>query len=296
MKPILVFGKNGQVGHALQRQLARLGSVQALDRAACDVAKADDIRRAIRESAPAVIVNAAAYTAVDQAESDEAACTAINATAPGVMAEEAKRAGALLVHYSTDYVFDGGKSGAWREDDAMRPVNAYGRSKLGGDLAISASGARHLILRVAWVYSATGKNFAKTILRLAAERDKLTIVDDQFGAPTAADFIAEMTAEVIEVFLAQEKNLSGVYHLAPGGVASWHQFALALVQEARRQGLAVKVRDEQVLPIPSKDFPTPARRPANSVLDTGKLQQLLGRAMPDWREDVARVVKELARG
>jgi dTDP-4-dehydrorhamnose reductase len=298
MKPILVLGKNGQVGHALLRALVRLGPVQALDRAGCDVAKADDIRHAIRSHEPAVIVNAAAYTAVDQAESDEAASTAINATAPGVMAEEAKRVGALLVHYSTDYVFDGGKNGAWREDDATNPVNAYGRSKLGGDLAIAAVGGRHLILRVAWVYSATGKNFAKTILRLAAERDKLTIVSDQFGAPTSADFIAEMTAEAIAAYLAQEKAgaaPSGVYHLAPSGVASWHAFAVALVQEARRQGLPVKVSDEAVLPILSKEYPTPARRPANSALDTGKLQQLLGRAMPDWREDVARVVKELAK-
>lgn len=298
MKPILVLGKNGQVGHALQGALAGLGPVQALDRTACDVANVDDIRRAIRAQAPAVIVNAAAYTAVDQAESDEAAATAINATAPGVMAEEAKRLGALLVHYSTDYVFDGAKAGAWREDDATSPVNAYGRSKLGGDLAISAVGGRHLILRVAWVYSATGKNFAKTILRLAAERDKLTIVSDQFGAPTSAAFIAALTAEAITTFLAQEQagaaSPSGVYHLAPSGVASWHAFALALVQEARRQGLPVKVSDEGVAPIPSKDYPTPARRPANSALDTGKLQRLLGHAMPDWREDVVRVVRELA--
>jgi dTDP-4-dehydrorhamnose reductase len=296
-KPILLLGKNGQVGHALQGALAALGPVQALDRAACDVAKADDIRRAIRSHAPAVIVNAAAYTAVDQAESDEAAAAAINATAPGVMAEEARSLGALLVHYSTDYVFDGAKAGAWREDDATGPVNAYGRSKLGGDLAISAAGGRHLILRVAWVYSATGRNFAKTILRLAAERDRLTIVSDQFGAPTSAEFIAKMTAEAIAAFLAQEQAgaaPSGVYHLAPSGVASWHAFAVALVQEARRQGLPVKVSDEAVAPIASKDYPTPARRPANSALDTGKLQKLLGHAMPDWREDVTRVVRELA--
>jgi dTDP-4-dehydrorhamnose reductase len=293
MKTILLFGKNGQVGQALQRSLAHLGPVRAIDRASCDLNRIDDIRSVVRATDPAVIVNAAAYTAVDQAEGDEAACTRINATAPAVMAEEAKRLGALMVHYSTDYVFDGQTPQPYREDDQPNPLNVYGRTKLAGDIAVASQGP-HIILRVAWVYSATGKNFARTILRLAAERDRLTIVHDQFGAPTSANLIAETTASVIEKSFNQSGAApSGTYHLAPAGTASWHRFAVELVGEARRQGHPVRVNDEGIVPIPSTDFPTPARRPANSVLSTAKLQLLLGRSLPDWRDDVRRVVSEL---
>jgi dTDP-4-dehydrorhamnose reductase len=299
MKPFLLFGKSGQVGSALQKSLARLSPIQAHDRVTCNYEKADDLRAAIRASNPSVIVNAAAYTAVDQAESDPAAMQ-VNAIAPGIMAEEAKRIGALLVHYSTDYVFDGRKNEPYCEDDPPNPLNVYGRSKLAGDLAVASAQGAHIILRVGWVYSATGRNFAKTILRLACERDRLTIVDDQFGAPTSADFIADMTASTVEAFLDGAKttqsspSFSGIYHLAPRGVASWHSFAVELVREARRQGFAIRVADDQILPIRSKEYPTPAQRPANSRLNTGKLQQLLGRSFSDWQDDVPGVVSALA--
>ena len=299
MKRILLFGKNGQVGQALQQSLAGAGSIVAHDRSSCDLASADDIRDAIRRTNPSVIINAAAYTAVDQAEGDEATCMQVNAAAPAVMATEARRLGALMIHYSTDYVFDGRKAQPYLEDDRPNPVNAYGRSKLAGDLAVAAAGGSYVVLRVAWVYSASGRNFARTILRLAGERDQLTIVDDQFGTPTSAGLIAGVTGSLVQKFFDQQQANtasvpSGIYNLAPKGTVSWHGFATELVRAARHQGVRLRVADDQILPIASTHYPTPAQRPANSTFDTGKLQRLLGHALPDWRDDMTRVVSELA--
>jgi dTDP-4-dehydrorhamnose reductase len=257
--------------------------------------RADHIRASIRDVRPDIIVNAAAYTAVDKAETDEAACLAINATAPGIIAEEARNCGAFLLHYSTDYVFDGTKSGAYVESDATNPLSVYGRSKLAGDQAVEASGGPHAILRVSWVYNATGKNFVKTILRLAAERDELTIVADQYGAPTSADLIGRTSKALIERYLdSKDAFPSGVYHLAPAGRTSWHGYARELARAARHAGLPVRVGDDRIRPIATKDYPTPAKRPANSSLDTTKLRRTFGLDLPEWQADVRQVVRELA--
>ncbi|OQW59430.1 MAG: hypothetical protein A4S14_05550 [Proteobacteria bacterium SG_bin9] len=299
MKRILLLGKNGQVGRALQTALPKTAVVMAHDRTTCDLSSPDHLRRTIRDSRPDIVINAAAYTAVDHAETDPDACFQINASAPAVIAEEAKRLDALLVHYSTDYVFDGRKPSPYVEGDAPNPLNAYGRSKLQGDQAVVAAGGRHIILRVAWVYSATGKNFAKTILRLAAERDELRIVSDQHGTPTSADQIATATSSIIEKIINSRRlgadHHNGVYHLAPKGVTSWHGFASELISVAQQYGIAMCVQTNHIIPIAAKEYPTPAQRPGNSVLDTTKLQRELGVSLPDWRESVRAVVVELAR-
>lgn len=277
MTRILLTGIGGQVGWELARSLQPLGEVVALDRAGFDLAAPDRMRGVLRELRPALIVNPAAHTAVDKAESEVALATAINATAPGILAEEAKRLDALLVHYSTDYVFDGGKPTPYVEADPTCPINTYGQTKLAGEEAIRASGCRHLILRTSWVYGMRGANFLRTMLRLAQERDELRVVADQIGAPTWSRMIAETTA----LMLARHRDQAGIYHFVAGGEISWHGFAEAIVAQGHALGLLEKM--PSVHRITSADFPTPARRPANSRLDCGRLREDFGLSQPDWR-------------
>ena len=292
---ILLLGKNGQVGSALEGVLSQHGKVYAYDRAACNLSESSQIEAVIETAKPDIIVNAAAYTAVDQAENDEYACNLINASAPSALAKAAARHDALLVHYSTDYVFDGQQNSAYVETDAPNPVNAYGRSKLEGDRSIMMANGKHIILRVGWVYSETGKNFAKTILRLASERDRLTIVNDQFGAPTSASLIAKTTAAIVRRYLDNRGGgfPYGLYHLAAAGRASWHDFALALVNEARRNDHPLSAEPQNIIAIPAEQYPTPARRPQSSVLNTTKLRETFGLPLPNWQADIPRVVQQL---
>ncbi|MDP3512789.1 MAG: dTDP-4-dehydrorhamnose reductase [Sulfuritalea sp.] len=278
---ILLTGAAGQLGRELKRSLACLGDVIARDRQQLDLARADTLRAAVRTAAPAVIVNAAAYTAVDKAETEPTVADAINALAPAILAEEAKRLGALLIHYSTDYVFDGRKAAAYTEDDAPNPLAAYGHSKLAGELAIAASGCRHLIFRTSWVYGLHGANFLKTMLRLGREWDDLRaplrVVGDQFGAPTWTRHLADATA----LILARKEVPNGLYHLAGAGETSWHGYAEAIFAEAHRSGLMDK--SPVVHRIASANYPLPAPRPANSRLDCTKFRRDFDLALPDWR-------------
>jgi dTDP-4-dehydrorhamnose reductase len=280
---VLITGANGQVGFELVRALQGLGRIVALDRSGCDLADLDRVRRVVRDVRPDLIVNAAAYTAVDRAEDEFELAMRINGEAPGVLAEEAKRLGAGLIHYSTDYVFSGEKATPYLEDDAPGPLNAYGRTKLAGEQGISASGARHLILRTSWVYGLRGGNFLRTMLRLGAERPQLKVVADQFGAPTWSNTIATLTAHVVaQVPAAGDTEWwherSGIYHLCAAESTSWHGFASAIFELA---DLPVK---PSVVPIPASDYPTPATRPANSRMSNEKLQRVFGLAAPHWRD------------
>ena len=274
---ILVLGRHGQVGTALTQSLQGLGELITLDRSQLDLSNPDAIRTALRELQPQMIINAAAYTAVDAAESDEATAFQINAEAPRVIAEESERLGAALVHYSTDYVFDGGKQGAWLEDDATAPLSVYGRSKLAGEQAITDVGGTHLILRTSWVYGLHGKNFLLTMLKLAETRDELAIVDDQIGAPTWAVTIADATAAIIRDSgeSAQLAALSGIYHLCAGGHTSWFGFAQAIFAHASIE------RKPKLRPITTAEYPTPAKRPSNSMLNTDKFRHTFG-DLPAW--------------
>ncbi|KAB0616673.1 dTDP-4-dehydrorhamnose reductase [Castellaniella defragrans] len=287
---LLVTGRDGQLGFELRRALAPLGEVAAIDRADCDLSDAAAIRAAVRRHRPDVIVNAAAYTAVDRAEQDAALAQAINGAAPGVFGEEAARLGAQVVHFSTDYVFDGAGPDPYRETDRPAPQNVYGATKLAGEAALAASGARHLIFRTSWVVGAHGGNFAKTMLRLAAERDSLSIVADQIGAPTSAALLADVTAHAIR---AGRDLADGVYHLTAGGSTSWHAYARHVIERARAAGRPVRVAPDAILPIATADYPTPARRPANSRLDTQKIRAALGIHLPDWRDGVDYVLDQL---
>jgi len=282
MLRILVPGKTGQVGWELQSTLAPLGTVIALDRSGMDLANPDSIRRAIRDAKPEVLINAAAYNNVDKAESEPELAMRVNGVAPGIMAEEAKRLGAILIHYSTDYVFDGELDRPYNEDDAPNPVSGYGRSKLAGEQAIRESSATHLIFRTSWVYAARGHNFLRTILKLARERSELRIVDDQIGAPTWARAIAEMTAQALGpngIDLDRAREKTGLYHLTAGGAVSWFGFAGAILAEAK--GTLGKDLP-RLIPIPTSEYPLPARRPANSRLDTSKLTRAFGLTPPNW--------------
>ena len=287
---ILLFGKDGQVGWELQRALACLGELHALGRLDADLGDEHRLRACVRAIEPDVIVNAAAWTAVDRAESEEEAAYAINARAPAVLAEEAARMKSWLVHYSTDYVFDGRKDGAYTEDDLTNPLSAYGRSKAAGEEAIRASGARHLILRTGWVYG-RGANFARTILRMAREREQLQVVADQFGAPTGADLLADATA--LALHRLDRDALSGTYHVAAGGRASWHAYARHVVEQALAHGAPLRATPETIRPIASADWPTPAARPANGTLDSSKFRAAFGLALPDWRHHLNRYVATL---
>ncbi len=293
---ILLLGKNGQVGWELQRSLAPLGELIALDRHSTtycgDLSRPELLAETVKALKPDVIVNAAAHTAVDKAESESELAHRINTEAPAVLAREAAAIGALLVHYSTDYVFDGSGNAPWQENDCTGPLNVYGLSKLAGEQAIVASGCRHLIFRTSWVYAARGNNFAKTMLRLAQSRDALSVVSDQIGAPTGAELIADVTAQALaKTLTAPEKP--GIYHLAAAGETSWHGYAQFVFDVARHAGLALRVAEESVTPVPTSSYPTPARRPANSRLDTHRLCQTFGLQMPPWQQGVARMLAEI---
>lgn len=294
---ILLIGSDGQVGWELQRALAPLGELFVASRtpgAALrgDLEQPELLRELVRRVHPDVVVNAAAYTAVDAAESDQVRARLSNATAPGVLAGEVARLGAWLVHYSTDYVFDGTGDKPWSEDDPTGPRNVYGKSKLEGEELIRASGCRHLTFRTSWVYASRGKNFLRTMLRLSAEHDKLSVVDDQHGAPTGAELIADVTAHAL---LAARANpqLAGTYHLVAGGETSWYHYARLAIATARSLGHPVKVSDEAIAPCRAADFATAAARPQNSRLSTAKLQQAFGLRMPAWELGVERAVREL---
>lgn len=277
MTRILLTGKSGQVGGELVAALAPLGEVLACDRTGLDLADSAAIVAAVRRQRPDIIVNAAAYTAVDRAEAEPALAMAINGTAPGILAAEALRLNALLVHYSTDYVFDGTKRGPYSEDDAPAPLNVYGRTKLAGERAVQASGARHLILRTSWVYGARGNNFLVTMSRLAAERDELKVVDDQIGAPTWCRDIATATAAILARLQDKDGARNGIYNLSAQGSTSWHGFAAEILAHAAAKPKA------RLLPIPTSAYPSAAARPLNSVLSHDKLKMTFGVELPDWR-------------
>ena len=284
-------GKNGQVGWELQRALASLGQVIALDVEDMDLSNADSIRNKVREIAPHIIVNPAAHTAVDKAESELDLAMAINGIAPGVFAEEAKKLDALLIHYSTDYVFNGEKSSPYTEVDVPNPQSVYGRTKLAGEEAIRSVGGKHLILRTSWVYGVHGANFVKTILRLAKERNELRIVADQFGAPTWARLLATSTAQMIAKCDGDTaKELSGIYHLTPSGRTNWHEFAQEIVRLARLYDAELAKKDLVIHPIATVEYPLPAKRPANSSLDTSKVAATFGLALPSWQTDMSECV------
>ncbi|WP_409054061.1 dTDP-4-dehydrorhamnose reductase [Variovorax sp. GrIS 2.14] len=293
---ILLFGKGGQVGWELQRSLAPLGELVALDFDStdfnADFGRPEQLAETVLKVRPDVIVNAAAHTAVDKAESEPDFARKLNATSPGVVAEAANQIGALMVHYSTDYVFDGSGSKPWREDDAIGPLSVYGRTKLEGEQLIAANCPRHLIFRTSWVYAARGGNFAKTMLRLAKERERLTVIDDQFGAPTGAELLADLTAHAIRATLQDEKK-TGLYHLVAGGETSWHGYAKFVVEQAREAGVELKASPSTVDAVPTSAFPTPATRPQNSRLDTSKLQSTFGLTLPHWQAGVARMLREI---
>lgn len=292
---ILVTGKNGQVGFELQRSLAVLGEVVAVDQHECDLADPEAIRQLVAEVAPQVIVNPAAYTAVDKAESEPELAQAINGVAPGVFGEEARRLGALVIHYSTDYVFDGSKAGEYTEQDKPNPQSVYGKTKLAGEQALLASGADCLIFRTSWVFGAHGANFAKTMLRLAGERETLKIVADQFGAPTSAALLADVTAQVLGRYKREGRAdfPFGLYHLAAGGCTTWHAYAQTVVRAALAAGKPLKLNADDVLPISTAEYPLPAPRPANSRLDTRRLRQTFGLELPAWENGLAHVLQQI---
>ncbi len=291
----LITGANGQLGFELQRALAPLGGGIALDRAGCDLSSADSIRAAVRAAKPDVIFNAGAYTAVDKAESEPDQAHAINAVAPGVIGEEAAKIGALVVHYSTDYVFDGKKSCAYSETDATNPLGVYGKTKREGENALAASTPSHLIFRTSWVFGLHGKNFIKTILRLASERSELKIVADQFGAPTGAAFLADVSAHIAARYLRDGADSFpvGLYHLAPSGQTSWHGFARHVVAKATAANWKLQATPDSILPITTPDYPTPAARPANSRLNTSKFGEAFGFQLPDWKTGVDQMLAVL---
>ncbi|WP_422649199.1 dTDP-4-dehydrorhamnose reductase [Cupriavidus sp. H18C1] len=294
---LLVLGSNGQVGFELRRSLSPLGPVVALDRTACNLARPDEIRRVLREVRPDVVVNAAAYTAVDKAESEAELAHAINGTAPGVLAEEAKALGSLLVHYSTDYVFDGAKAAPYVETDAPNPQSVYGQSKLAGEQAILAVGGDALIFRTCWVAGVHGGNFAKTMLRLARERTSLRVVADQHGAPTTASLIADVTAHAIARRRFSNADvgaaMTGVFHLAASGEATWHSYASEVVRYAASRGAMLKAGVDAIEAISTAEYPLPAPRPRNSMLDTSKLRQCFGVFLPDWKSEVHHMLDQL---
>jgi len=318
MKPrILLTGKDGQVGSELARFLPAIGELTAVGHRELDLVKPEEIRRAVVQTRPNIIINAAAYTAVDQAEKEEALARAVNAEAPAVLAEEAKRAGALLLHYSTDYVFDGTKRSPYTEDDATKPLSVYGRTKLAGEEAIRTSGAPHIILRTAWVYATSGRNFLLTILRLASTREELRIVNDQSGAPTTARAIARAAADLLSTakadpvaFLAEH---AGTYHMTAAGETTWHGFAVAILDEVRGRGSSAATHSvpgamdwlaaataghpiiaKRIVPITTAEYPTPARRPAYSVLSNARFAATFGFALADWRSQLAEILRNYA--
>jgi len=291
---ILLLGKGGQVGWELQRALAPLGTVTAHDADTADFTHPQQVAALVRHLQPDVIVNAAAHTAVDKAESEPELARLINATTPGAIAREAAALGALMVHYGTDYVFDGSGSTPRAEDAPTGPLSVYGRTKLEGEQALAASGCRHLNFRTSWVYAARGGNFAKTMLRLAGERDALNVINDQVGAPTGAELLADVTAHAIRTMHAHGNPaaLSGTYHLVAGGETTWYDYARFVIEWAREHGVAIKVPPQGIQPIATSAYPTPARRPLNSRLDTRKLQTAFNLRLPHWQAGVERMLTE----
>lgn len=299
---ILLFGKNGQVGWELQRSLAPLAAPDQLIVLGSDssvlcgnLTKLKGIRQTVETVRPDIIINASAYTAVDKAEQEPELAQIINAEAPAVLADEARRIKAWLIHYSTDYVFDGSGDQPRTETAAANPLSVYGKTKLSGEKHIIASGCAHIILRTSWVYATYGNNFVKTMLRLARERDQLRIVDDQFGAPTGAELIADVTAHIIHALHTRKKesSVSGLYHLTAQGCISWFGFAHFILTHAAKTGLPLNVLPQALHPIPSSDYPTPAKRPLNSRLDTAKIQKTFNLYLPEWQHGVSRVLTEL---
>ena len=295
---ILLLGKNGQVGWELQRALGVLGEVIALDFDSpppwtADFAQPESLAATVRAIAPQIIVNAAAHTAVDKAESEPDFARALNASSPAVLAREAATLGAWLMHYSTDYVFDGSGSTPWSEDSPTGPLSVYGATKLEGEQAIRASGCRHLIFRTSWVYAARGGNFAKTMLKLAKERDRLTVIDDQIGSPTGADLLADLTAHALRSVNARPE-LAGTYHAVAAGETSWHGYARHVIEFARAAGQPIRVAPEAVIAVPTSAFPTPAKRPGNSRLNTHKLRDAFGLTLPPWQAGVERMLTEVS--
>jgi dTDP-4-dehydrorhamnose reductase len=294
MQRVLLLGAGGQLGMQLARKLAGDTDLTALTRAELDFSDADALRAAIRSVRPEIVVNAAAYTAVDKAEQEQEAARLVNAVAPGVIAEELHKTGGWLIHYSTDYVFDGSGSEPWRETDVTRPLSVYGQTKLDGELAIAATGCRHVVLRTSWVYAAEGRNFLHTMLRLGRERDQLRVVDDQIGAPTSAEAITEATRVVIDQLADAGDDLSGIYHLTCSGETSWCGFARAIFV-----AFAAQQKMPEVVPIPSEAYPTPAARPRNSRLNCDKFAAQFGHRMPQWEDalsSVAAALLSLERG
>ncbi|MCX3309097.1 dTDP-4-dehydrorhamnose reductase [Pantoea vagans] len=290
---ILLFGKNGQVGWELQRALAPLGNLIVVDRHSRDYCgdfeKPEGVAETVRKIKPAVIINATAYTAVDKAESEQDKARLVNATSIAALAEAAEEIGAWLIHYSTEYVFDGSGDRPWREEDATAPLNVYGQTKLEGEQAIVNNMSKYLIFRTSWVYAAKGNNFAKTMLKLAKDRDTLSVINDQFGAPTGAELIADSTAHAIRVAL-NDSSVAGLYHLIAAGETTWHAYATSVIDFAKQQGVELNV--QVINPVPTSAFPTPARRPANSRLNTEKFQQTFCLTLPDWQKGVERMLLE----
>ena len=293
---ILLFGKNGQLGWELQRSLTPLGEVVALDRHSTDfcgdLGDLQGLVRTVQTLRPGLIVNAAAHTAVDKAESEPELARTLNALAPGVLAQEAERIGALLVHYSTDYVFDGSGDRPWLETDAPAPLNVYGQTKLEGEQLIARHCQRHLIFRTSWVYAARGGNFAKTMLRLAQERESLSVIDDQWGAPTGAELLADVTAHAVRQALQRPQD-AGLYHLAAQGEITWNGYAKHVFAQAVRAQPAIKIIAKEVVAVATSAFPTPAKRPHNSRLDSAKLQATFGLSLPPWQQGVNRMLAEV---
>lgn len=292
---LLLLGKDGQVGWELQRSLAPLGEVVALDFDStdfhADFSQPEQLAETVLEVRPDVVVNAAAHTAVDKAEIEPAFARKLNATSPGVVAQAAQQIGALMVHYSTDYVFDGSGTQPWQEDDATGPLSVYGRTKLEGEQLVAQHCARYLIFRTSWVYAARGGNFAKTMLRLAKERERLTVIDDQVGAPTGAELLADVTAHAVRATLADPAK-AGLYHLVAGGETTWHGYARFVLAQALAAGVELKARPDTVDAVATSAFPTPAARPHNSRLNTSKLQSTFGLVLPPWQAGVTRMLRE----
>ena len=292
---ILLLGKGGQVGWELQRSLAPLGELVALDFDSTDLCgdftNPQGLAETVRTVRPDVIVNAAAHTAVDKAESEPDLARLINATAPGVLAQEAQKLGAWLVHFSTDYVFDGSGAQPWVETDVPAPLNVYGKTKLEGEQLVATLCKKHLIFRTSWVYAARGGNFAKTMLKLAQERERLTVINDQLGAPTGAELLADVTAHAI-LHVQQNPAHAGLYHLAAGGETTWHGYAEHVIDHVQASRKNIKIIAKDVLPVPTSAFPTPAQRPLNSRLGTAKLQSTFGLTLPAWQQGVDRMLAE----